>query len=118
MSSINGKIIGDSFVLENKDVKITGRIVNDEIMCGLIKLNESKKSNIQNENSNDNKIPNTGEESGDGLNINLIPINIESTSQYLSPTFFSEYGDSVTSLVGFADGTDNYIKFPPVPMWV
>ena len=110
MSSISGQIIGDTFHMKNKDVRITGRITNDDIMIGLIKLNEniSSSSTPPQESSTDSETT--------GAGIELTGIDFESLPDYyyyFDTTYITDYVG--TCINGLIHNDETYLKYPFEP---
>lgn len=103
MSSISGQIIGDTFHMKNKDVRITGRITNDDIMIGLIKLNENISSSTPPQQSQQ---PST--------DIGLTGIDISSLNNennYLNTNSITSMIGSI-SCKGLIHNDETFLKYP------
>lgn len=96
MSSISGKIIGDTFHMKNKDVNITGRITNDDIMIGLVKLNENLSSTP----------PQQSQSSSTGIELTGIDIRAFSDMP-INELIINDCGSYVSYLAGIID-EENY----------
>lgn len=101
MSSISGKIIDDTFHMKNKDVCITGRITNDDIMIGLIKLNEKVSPSQETPPQSDTDIQLTG-----------IAINeLLSADDYLKTNYINSFLGTYTC-VGLIHNNETFLKYP------
>ena len=98
MKSISGQIIGDTFHMKIKDVSITGRITDNEIISGLIKLNE----NIS-----------TPQESDIENLITGIDLVLFSDEEYTTiGDFIERLGTHISHINGIVHENNTYLKYP------